>query len=149
LQTIYLDACCLNRPFDDQRQPRIRLEAEAVLLVLRRITAGGIQWLGSSVLEFEIGRMSDQERLHRIRAMLADVSHRVQVEATDIARGEELEALGFGDFDALHLACAERGGAEIFLTTDAPLLRRAKRYEGMLRVRVLNPVSWISEEKES
>lgn len=26
---VYLDACCLNRPFDDQTQGRIRLEAEA------------------------------------------------------------------------------------------------------------------------
>jgi hypothetical protein len=31
---IYLDACCLNRPFDDQTQARIRLEAEAVLMIL-------------------------------------------------------------------------------------------------------------------
>ena len=29
---IYLDVCCLNRPFDDQTQERIRLESEAVLL---------------------------------------------------------------------------------------------------------------------
>lgn len=28
---IYLDCCCLQRPLDDQTQPRIRLEAEAVL----------------------------------------------------------------------------------------------------------------------
>lgn len=26
---IYLDVCCLNRPFDDQTQERIFLEAEA------------------------------------------------------------------------------------------------------------------------
>jgi hypothetical protein len=32
LLRIYLDACCLNRPFDDQTQERIRLESEAVLL---------------------------------------------------------------------------------------------------------------------
>jgi hypothetical protein len=25
---IYLDACCLNRPFDDQSRYRIRLESE-------------------------------------------------------------------------------------------------------------------------
>jgi len=24
---VYLDACCLNRPFDDQSQDRIRLES--------------------------------------------------------------------------------------------------------------------------
>ena len=29
---IYFDVCCLNRPFDDQSQARIRLEAEDVFL---------------------------------------------------------------------------------------------------------------------
>lgn len=147
MRTIYLDACCLNRPFDDQRQPRIRLEAEAVLLILQRVAAGGVQWLGSSVLEFEIGRMSDLERLRRVRQMLTDVSRRVQVEEEDIARGEELEALGFSDFDALHLACAERGGAEVFLSTDDKLLRRAERHAGQLRIRAMSPVNWISQEE--
>ena len=31
---IYLDVCCLNRPFDDQSQPRIRLESETILIIL-------------------------------------------------------------------------------------------------------------------
>ena len=31
---IYLDVCCLNRPFDDQAQERVRLESEAVKSVL-------------------------------------------------------------------------------------------------------------------
>jgi hypothetical protein len=30
----------LNRPFDDQTQPRIRLEAEAIIMVFREIEAG-------------------------------------------------------------------------------------------------------------
>lgn len=30
MQRIYLDVCCLSRPFDARSQPRIRLEAEAV-----------------------------------------------------------------------------------------------------------------------
>ena len=34
MMAIYLDTCCLNRPFDDQTQDRIRLEAEAVILIL-------------------------------------------------------------------------------------------------------------------
>ena len=32
--SIYLDVCCLNRPFDDQSQPRIHLESEAILTIL-------------------------------------------------------------------------------------------------------------------
>jgi len=35
--TVYLDVCCLNRPFDDQTQDRIHLESEAVLLILKHI----------------------------------------------------------------------------------------------------------------
>lgn len=118
-----------------------------MLLVLQRVAGGRIQWLGSSVLEFEIGRMPDLERLRRVREMLADVSRWVRVEEADIARGEELEALGFSDFDALHLACAERGGAEVFLSTDDNLLRRAGRYADQLRVQAVNPVNWISQEE--
>ncbi|MFN0197095.1 MAG: PIN domain protein, partial [Planctomycetaceae bacterium] len=30
---IYLDNCCFNRPFDDQRQIRVRLETEAKLCI--------------------------------------------------------------------------------------------------------------------
>ncbi len=37
MPTIYLDACCLNRPFDDQSQPCVHLEAEAVLIILARL----------------------------------------------------------------------------------------------------------------
>ncbi len=34
---IYFDVCCLNRPFDDQSQQRIRLEAEAINFLFQHI----------------------------------------------------------------------------------------------------------------
>jgi hypothetical protein len=37
---IYLDVCCLSRPFDNQSQERVRLESEAVLMILHRIETG-------------------------------------------------------------------------------------------------------------
>lgn len=37
---IYSDVCCLNRPFDNQLQDRIHLEAEAVITILRRFGIG-------------------------------------------------------------------------------------------------------------
>lgn len=42
---IYLDVCCLNRPFDDQTQERIFLEAEAIRLILARCQSGEWQVL--------------------------------------------------------------------------------------------------------
>ena len=36
---LYLDVSCLNRPFDDQNQARIRIETVAVTLIFERIDA--------------------------------------------------------------------------------------------------------------
>ncbi|ELR99612.1 hypothetical protein [Gloeocapsa sp. PCC 73106] len=51
---VYLDVCCLNRPFDDQTQPRIRLESEAVTSIL--ICCQSLKWelISSTVIESEI-----------------------------------------------------------------------------------------------
>ena len=43
---VYLDACCLNRPFDDQTQPRVRLEAEAISLILEKLHQAEWEWVG-------------------------------------------------------------------------------------------------------
>jgi hypothetical protein len=37
---VYRDNCCLNRPFDDQRQMRVWLEAEATLYIQEHIRSG-------------------------------------------------------------------------------------------------------------
>jgi predicted nucleic acid-binding protein len=50
---------------------------------------------------------------------------------------------GIKPFDSLHLALAETGGADIFLTTDDRLLRSASKIE--LKTKVANPVSWFME----
>ena len=145
---VYLDVCCLNRPFDDQVQDRIRLEAEAVLLILTRLEAGEWRWIGSEVLEFEIEQTLDPERRFRVKLMTTYVPDTVLVEQTEIARAQRLEALGFHPFDAMHLACAESGGADVFLTTDDQLLRLAFRLSRQLRVRVENPLTWLKEVVE-
>ncbi len=148
MMKIYLDACCLNRPFDDQRQDRIRLEAEAVLLILTHIEAGEWQWIGSEVLDFEIEQTPDPQRRHRVKLLVAHARHYVLVEQTEVERAQQLEVLGFNSFDALHLACAESSWADIFLTTDDKLLRQATRLSGQLYVEVENPLMWLREVTE-
>jgi predicted nucleic acid-binding protein len=49
------------------------------------------------------------------------------------------------DVAALYLACAEEGRADVFLTTDDNLVRRAGRRIDEIRTRVMNPVSWYQE----
>ena len=142
---IYLDACCLNRLTDDQSQARIHGEAEAVESILRLVQAGRATWVSSRVLEIEIGRNPDLERRHDVLTLLEFADEVVVPHSQDAARAESLERLGFGEFDALHLACAEQGAADVFLTTDDDLLRRAHRNAQALRIRVENPVSWYKE----
>lgn len=140
---IYLDACCFNRPFDDCRQDRIRLESEAVKAIVQRIEKG--QWAGisSPVILFEIFNMPDKDRAIEVGLMVskmpivASFTHVVRERALD------LENLGFGGVDALHLACAEHNKADVFLTTDDRLLKRAVRYKDYLKVIADNPLKWF------
>jgi predicted nucleic acid-binding protein len=142
---VYLDVCCLNRPFDDQTQDRIRLEAEAVVLILRHLEAKNWEWLGSEVLDSEIVQTPDKERQNRVRVLIAHVQEIVQVSPDQIARAQELEKLGFHSIDALHLSCAESGHADVFLTTDDRLLRLAGRVADRLHIQVANPLAWLAK----
>jgi hypothetical protein len=63
------DVCCLNRPFDDQSQERVHLEAEAILLVLRRVQSGALEWVSGEVVDYEIGRNPDEGRRSRVAAI--------------------------------------------------------------------------------
>jgi predicted nucleic acid-binding protein len=67
-------------------------------------------------------------RIHRVlEALLGAATLKVTVRSRERERGKVLEILGFGAFDALHIACAESAGAEVFLTTDDSLRLRASR----------------------
>jgi predicted nucleic acid-binding protein len=142
---IYLDVCCLNRPFDDQRQERIRLEAEAVLLILGRCEAGAWQWVSSAVVEEEVNNTPSHERRSRVRHMLSGAYRTVALADAAIARAQELKALGFRTYDALHLACAEQATVDVFLATDDRVRRIATRHPAQLKVRVANPLEWLLE----
>ncbi|MEH2065425.1 MAG: hypothetical protein V7K50_24730 [Nostoc sp.] len=45
--------------------------------------------------------------------------------------------------DALHLAFAEVGEADIFLTTDDRLVRKAKQFQNILKIEAENPTIWL------
>lgn len=141
VKTIYLDACCVGRPFDDQTQFRIRLEAEAVVAIVDRCQKGDWCWVASKVLEFEVAQIPDEEERWQQQAFARMAN--VVVPRGRPERQAELEALGFRGLDAAHLACAENAKVEVFLTTDDRLLRRAVRLADRLGVRVDNPLDWL------
>jgi predicted nucleic acid-binding protein len=135
---VYLDTSVLKRPFDDQSQPRIRLETEAVVTILAIAQAGGIQLINSSVLGYENSRNPDPERRRYVERVLR-LCHVTQC-VNDIVqhRAVALEALGVKPLDSLHVAAAEAAGADCLLTCDDRLPRH---YPGPLQI--VNPVTFV------
>jgi predicted nucleic acid-binding protein len=145
MRKVYLDVCCLNRPFDDQQQDRVHLEAEAVLLILKRCEAGEWQWISSAVVSYEVDNIPNQERRNRIKEILRGAREVQPLSDTAVERGEELKGLGLKTYDALHVACAEQASVEVLLTTDDRLVRAAARNARNLKVPVKNPLTWLQE----
>ena len=144
---IYLDVCCLNRPFDDQKQQRVRLESEAILLIMTRFESNQWQWFSSEVVLDEILQTGNEDRKKRLLNLNEKAAKSLIVTDKDFERGQNLAALGFGDMDALHLACAESGDVDVFLTTDDKLIRTAKKLAGQLNVLVDNPLNWLFAQR--
>jgi len=61
----------------------------------------------------------------------------------NISRAKELHTANLKPFDALHIASAEYGKADVFLTTDKRLINAAKRVS--IKVKVSNPAIWLME----
>jgi len=148
MKRIYLDACCLNRPFDDQEQARIHLESEAIRFILKHIGATDFTWVGSDVLEYEIDQTPDMNKHAEMLFSMDKISENVESEHEDKARIAELESMGFDSMDAVHLMCAEKAKVDVLLTTDDKFRKKGKIHSSKLKVRIENPVTWVQEVLE-
>ena len=137
---IYLDNCTLNRPFDDQRQIRIRLEAEAKLYIQEQIRAGLLDMLWSYMLDFENSANPFQERRDAIARWRELSVEDIEEDQNVITKAKELSKAGLKAKDALHVACAIRGNAQYFLTTDDNILRKLSSYDD---IKVMTPTEFV------
>ncbi len=140
---LYLDVCCLNRPFDDWSQERIRLEGEVILSIFERIVAKQWELISSEAIEAELLKMRNIEKLQNVQRLLSLATTSIMVDSSIDRRSQELESLGFGLYDSFHIACAEIGRVDVLLTTDDRLLNRATRHVNNLNVAISNPVTWL------
>ena len=79
-----------------------------------------------------------------------DIRWMVSMPLLDITEQRAEELLGLSNMktmDSLHVASAEVGGADVFLTTDDKLIKNAKNAE--LKIRVMNPVTYLAEVIEN
>jgi len=141
---IYLDACSLQRPLDDRGQPRINIEAEAVLTILALVESGDLELLSSEVLEFEIGKIHDVPRQARARDMLKLAGQFLKVTDEIEAQADSLVKAGIKPIDALHLATASSMKADCFCTCDDLLLKKGKKLKS-LKTKVVSPLELIAE----
>jgi hypothetical protein len=143
---LYLDLCCFKRPFDDQRQERIRREATAVTTIIERAEHGQLELVRSPALLLENDRNPREDR--RLGAALWIDGAAASVVLTDSveARARALAVLGFPAMDALHVAFAEAADARWLVTCDDQLLALGRRCATDLRVAVVGPVDLPVDE---
>ena len=139
---IYLDVCCLCRPFDNQQNRKIRLESEAIISILERCSRDW-QLAGSVVIDEEISRLTEIEKRLKVEQKLALIGDYIELDAEILVTAAGFHHAGLKYFDALHLACAERGQT-IFLTTDNKVITIARKIP-VITIRVDNPVHWLWE----
>ncbi len=94
---VYLDVCALCRPLDDQRAIRIRLETEAVNLILEGERSGILQLISSPAHRIEIEAIRDSEKRSQLLALLDVLAFSPHFNfATCRALAEELMDKGLG-----------------------------------------------------
>ena len=143
---VYLDNCCFNRPYDDQSEPRVNLEACAKMLVQDMIRDEKVLLTTSTVLDFEISKCPYEDRKVAITSFMKKFSgDYVEVNAADdiVSEAEAIISTGVKFYDAYHVACAIHAGCDYFLSTDKRLLKYQTD-----KVRIINPIDFIREMEE-
>jgi len=143
---IYLDLCVYNRPFDDQRQPRILIEGTEFLFLLSKAIDKEITLINSFVLEDENTRNPFIVRKDKISDLLKVAIKYVGYSEKLENRAKEIEKFGIMAIDALHIACAEMAKADFFVTCDDLLVRKGMANKERLKVKIIGLMEFLAKE---
>jgi len=123
---------------------RIRLETEAVNLILYKVRSGSYKLLVSNVHIKEIEAILDSIERVELQMVLNRWGERIKVNMAETrTRAENLVDLGFGLADAAHVAFAEQAEAP-FITCDDRLVRKCLNHK--IEVWCGNPVAFCEKE---
>jgi predicted nucleic acid-binding protein len=129
---------------DDKSQPRIALEAEAILAILSLCERDQLSLVSSEVLSFEVERNPHPQRKAFATEVLAQAKYTIVVSEAVEQRAKTLEQDGFKPLDALHLAAAEADAVDYFCTCDDRFFKKAKARTD-IEVRVVSPLELAQE----
>ena len=140
---IYLDNCCFNRPFDDQKQLRIRIETEAKLGIQEAVRSNDLELAWSYILDFENENNPFPDRRERTRGWKKYA--KMDSAESDATKDTAvlLRQKGLRKIDALHVACAIGAGCDYFITTDDGILNKSEAIDGIV---VIDPVGFVRKE---
>lgn len=141
---VYLDVCALNRPLDDQNQMRIRLEADAVQMILSHVRSRDLVLVISPAHRVEIAANPDPARRQHVESLIAEIGTDADLDLEQ-ARRRAMSLLNrrLKPADAAHAALAEEAGCA-FVTVDDRLLRQLQR--ASMSVWCGNPVAYCEKE---
>ncbi len=143
---VYLDNCTFNRPYDDQVDNIIYLESEAKLFIQEMIKQGEIELIWSYMLTYENSHNPDPDIREKIENW-SELAVATIIESSDIiSLGSHIVKLGIKSKDALHIACAIEGQADIFVTTDKGILKKRDR---IANLKIVNPLEYLLWEKKT
>ena len=142
---VYIDNCVYNRPFDDQTDELIFIEARAFYIIIKWIEESKIISINSDALEYEKNLISNPDRQNRIEDYLSLAKEYMKISNIITERAKGLIKLGFKDMDALHIAMAEFGKANYFVTCDDEIVNIGKRNQKEIKVKVCNILEFIEE----
>jgi len=139
---VYLDNCCLNRPFDDQQNFKIKLEAEAKLFVQQKIKENEIELAWSYILEYENSENPFVQKKETISKWQSISKIDINENQKIIKTSEEICKFNIKHKDALHIACAIEAKCDYFLTTDIFLIKKSHFIDKII---IMNPINFITE----
>ena len=143
---IYLDNCCFNRPYDDQRHLSIFLETQAKLAIQELVKDGEISLVWSFILDYENEENPDKIIKNEIflwrKSAISIVAKNNQI----IEKAKELIFSGLGKKDALHLASAIEAKCDYFITVDKGISRKIKLIDNTCVCSPMEFIDYLEEE---
>ncbi|MFQ5800644.1 MAG: hypothetical protein ACE5HH_02850 [Candidatus Hydrothermarchaeales archaeon] len=142
---IYLDTNVWGRPFDEQREKKIREESKAFFKILESCYYGQEHVIvGSLILDDEIEQIKDEGKKEAVKAIV-DLFAAEKIDRFSKSLQREIKEAGLKDKDALHLAFALEN-SDYFITCDDEILNIRKDIKKRYGIEVVNPVEFVKEE---
>ncbi len=144
---IYLDTNVWSRAFDKPSQ-RIIEETNAFFNILEKSYADKLAIVGSVVLDVEVGRRRNLEKMAATQRLMAIFisEHIHDISASKIWKIKEATRLKLPD--ATHIACAVEAGCKYFITCDDKIVKKGRDIERRYGLKIYNPVDFIDLEEE-